>query len=67
MKRVTFPAAGAGGATGPMTVTLETASGETSDVSCRLLVAADGGDSKASIVCGVGVLGQGECADSRKA
>lgn len=30
-----------------MRVTIEAAGGETSDVSCRLLVAADGGDSKA--------------------
>ncbi|CAB1116372.1 unnamed protein product [Ectocarpus sp. CCAP 1310/34] len=47
VKRVTFPPVGAGGATGPLTVTVETASGETSDTTCRLLVAADGGDSKA--------------------
>ncbi|CAM9973337.1 unnamed protein product, partial [Ectocarpus sp. 4 AP-2014] len=47
VKRVTFPPVGAGGATGPLTVTVETASGETRDTTCRLLVAADGGDSKA--------------------
>ncbi|CAN0347989.1 unnamed protein product, partial [Ectocarpus fasciculatus] len=47
VKRVTFPPVGAGGATGPLKVTVEAASGETSDVTCRLLVAADGGDSKA--------------------
>ncbi|CAM9939624.1 unnamed protein product [Scytosiphon promiscuus] len=59
VKRVTLPAAGAGGATGPMTVTIETASGETSDVSCRLLVAADGGDSKVAKMLGLSSFGWG--------
>lgn len=42
-----FPSKGAGGTRGPMTVTVETSDGETKDVTCRLLVAADGGNSKA--------------------
>lgn len=46
VKRVTFPSVGPGGAVSPIKVTVEKAGGETSDVSCRLLVAADGGDSK---------------------
>ena len=46
VKRVAFPPVGKGGSRGPITVTLETAPGKTSDVTCRLLVAADGGDSK---------------------
>lgn len=43
-----FPTEGAGGSRGPVRVTVETQDGETRDVTCRLLVAADGGDSKAS-------------------
>lgn len=44
-----FPAVGKGGSRGPVTVTLETAAGETTDVTCRLLVAADGGNSKVRV------------------
>ncbi|CAM9564579.1 unnamed protein product [Ectocarpus sp. 13 AM-2016] len=59
VKRVTFPPVGAGGATGPLTVTVETASGETSDTTCRLLVAADGGDSKVAKMMGLSSFGWG--------
>lgn len=56
-----FPAVGKGGSRGPMTVTLETATGETTDVTCRLLVAADGGNSKVKeeAFCFRGPLGGG--------
>ncbi|CAM9931588.1 unnamed protein product [Ectocarpus sp. 12 AP-2014] len=59
VKRVTFPPVGAGGATGPLTVTIEMASGETSDTTCRLLVAADGGDSKVAKMMGLSSFGWG--------
>ncbi|CAN0382662.1 unnamed protein product [Ectocarpus sp. 12 AP-2014] len=59
VKRITFPPVGAGGATGPLTVTIEMASGETSDTTCRLLVAADGGDSKVAKMMGLSSFGWG--------
>ncbi|CAN0445457.1 unnamed protein product, partial [Laminaria digitata] len=59
VKRVTFPSVGSGGAVGPIKVTVETAGGETSEVSCRLLVAADGGDSKVAKMLGLSSFGWG--------
>eukprot|EP00903_Cladosiphon_okamuranus_P014670 g13598.t1 len=59
VKRVSFPPVGAGGATGPMRVTIEAADGGTSDVSCRLLVASDGGDSKVAKMLGLSSFGWG--------
>ncbi|CAM9771712.1 unnamed protein product [Pylaiella littoralis] len=59
VKRIAFPPVGPGGATGPLKVAVEGAGGETSEVSCRLLVAADGGGSKARIGKSRRFLGEG--------